>query len=327
MGSFSWEGKKVLVTGGAGFVGSKLCEMLIERGAIVSVADNLERGSKENLGEYLGEIEFHEVDLSCIENCKVVTKGIDVVMNLAAKACGVEYSATHHGEMLTYNALIGLNVLEACRINNVDRVLVVSTSCVYEDAAPVPTVEYHFAHSPERANDGYAWGKIISEKQAEYYHREYGMKVSIARPSNIYGVGDRFDSEKSHVIPAIIDRVLNGEDPLLIWGSGEQSRAFIHRDDVAEAFILLTGGKCFGKPVNVGESQDIKIKDLARKICDIAGISPDFKFDTSKPQGAFRKSVSINRLQDETGYLPKYSLHGGLKEIVDQAKKERGFSD
>lgn len=311
-----WKDKRVMVTGGAGFIGSRLCEFLVDEGAIVSVADNLERGTKENLSNIIDKIKLLETDLSNIDNCIKATRGCNIVMNLAAKACGVEYSQTHHGEMLTYNALLGLNVLEACRINRVQRVLVVSTSCVYPDYANTPTKEKDFCHDPESVNDGYAWGKIIMEKQAEYYHKEYDMNIAIARPNNAYGAGDVFDGEKSHVIPALIDRIMKGENPITIWGSGKQSRAFIHRNDVAKAFMLLVEKYAKGVPVNVGHEKDITIADLAKKICEIIGVDRPFVFDTTKPEGSPKKSLSTVLLKNATGFSPETSIEDGLKEMI-----------
>jgi nucleoside-diphosphate-sugar epimerase len=312
-----WEGKKVLVAGGAGFIGSRLCEMLVAEGAEVSVADNLERGRIDNLRTVWSDIKFHLVDLASIDNCVQVTRGMDVVMNLAAKACGVEYSQTHHGEMMTFNALLGLNVLEAARINKVDRTLVVSTSCVYPGDADVPICEDAFTGEPEMVNEGYALGKIAMEQQAIYYAKEYGMKIAIGRPNNAYGAGDIWDGEKSHVIPALTKRVLDGEDPVLVWGSGNQSRAFVHRDDIARAFMLLTEKHAVGEPVNVGHENETTIRELIERICEIAGKSPELHFDTTKPEGAARKSLSSKRLHEVTGFVPQVSIEDGLTEMIE----------
>jgi|SaaInlV_165m_DNA_1040744.scaffolds.fasta_scaffold19747_3 nucleoside-diphosphate-sugar epimerase len=312
-----WKDKRVLVTGGAGFIGSKLCELLVGAGSEVTVADNLERGTKENLSKVINDISFIETDLVFLDNCIEATKNVDIVMNLAAKACGIEYSKDHHGEMMTYNALIGMNVLEASRINQVKRVLVVSTSCVYPDDALFPTLENSYNGNPEGVNEGYAWGKIIMEKQAIYYSKEYDMDIAIARPSNVYGAGDLYDGEKSHVIPALIKRIVGGEDPVIIWGSGNQSRAFIHRDDVAKAFMLLTEKHAIGEPVNVGHENGTTIRDLAVKICQVSNLNPVLQFDTSKPEGAPKKSLSTDRLRSVTGFVPKTSINDGLREMID----------
>ncbi len=312
-----WVDRKVLVTGGAGFIGSHLTRRLVAAGAKVRVADNLERGRKESLADIEGQIEFCLVDLASQDNCLAVTAGMDVVMNLAARACGMEYSQSHHGEMLTCNALLGLNILEASRQNHVDRVLVVSTSCVYPDEAAVPIREEAFTGVPERVNEGYALGKIVAEQQARFYAREYGMKIAIARPNNAYGPGDTWDGDKSHVIPALIKRVLDDENPVVAWGSGKQSRAFVHVNDITRAFMLLIEHYACADPVNVGHERETSIADLLRLICHLTGRSPEFRFDPTKPEGAPRKSLSSEKLRRVTGYDPDTPLEQGLKAMVD----------
>ncbi len=312
-----WKGKRVVVTGGAGFIGSNLVRQLLDAGARVRVADNLERGRKENLREVWPQIEFMQVDLVSFDNCCSVTAGMEIVMNLAAKACGLEYSLSHHGEMLTYNTLLGFNVLEAARQNGVERVLVVSTSCVYPDNAEVPVREEAYTGLPEKVNEGYAFGKMNMESQARYYAREYGMKIAIVRPNNAYGSGDIWDGEKSHVIPALIKRVLDGENPVVVWGSGNQSRAFVHVQDVAKAFMLVTERYAVADPVNVGHENETTIGELARKICEFTGRSPELFFDRSKPEGTPRKSLSSEKLRLATGgYVPDTQIDVGLREMV-----------
>ena len=313
-----WQGRKVLVGGGAGFIGSYLCRMLVEAGATVAVADNLERGRKENLASIWDQIVFHQMDLTSLDNCLRVTQGVNTVFNLAAKACGVEYSQHHHGEMMTYNALLGLNLLEAARQNHVERFLVVSTSCVYPEDAEIPIREEAFTGVPEKINEGYALGKIAAEQQAAYFAKEYGMKIVVARPNNAYGAGDVWDGEKSHVIPALIKRVLDGEDPLVAWGSGQQSRAFVHARDIARAFMLLVEHHADPAPINVGHENETTIAEVVRMICDFSERHPRIVFDTSKPEGALRKSLSSARLKKATGgFTPEVSIEKGLREMVE----------
>lgn len=312
-----WTDKKVLVAGGAGFIGAHLVRLLLEAGATVRVADNLERGRRENLTDIWDRIEFMQVDLMSIDNCLDATQGQDVVMNLVARSCGVEYSQDHHGELFARNTMLGLNVLDAARQNAVERVLVVSTSAVYQDGVDSPTPETAYTGIPEQINQGYALGKINMERQAQYYTKEYGMKIAIARPANVYGRGDSWQAEKSHVIPALIKRILDGENPLLVWGSGEQTRSFVHVRDAARAFMELTEKHAVGEPVNVGHDREISIGDLARMICEQAGKSPEVQFDTTKPEGAPRKALSALRLKEVTGFQTEIPLQDGLKEMID----------
>jgi len=159
-----WDGKKVVVAGGAGFIGSYLVELLLADGAQVTVADNLSRGRMDNLSAIMHQISFHKVDLRDMDACEKICYSQDVVMNLAAPAFGIEYSMAHHGEMLTDVTTIGFNLLEGARRQNVRRFLVVSSSCVYPDDAVVPTTEEEgLRGSPETVNIGYGWGKRMVE--------------------------------------------------------------------------------------------------------------------------------------------------------------------
>ena len=175
----------VLVAGGAGFIGSYLVDLLVAEGAKVTVADNLSRGRMDNLAAVKDLISVRNVDLRYLHQCDQVCSGQDVVMNLAAPAFGISYSMTHNGEMLTDVTRISFNLLDATRRHSIRRFLVVSSSCVYPDDAGVPTKEDEALQStPETVNVGYGWGKRMVELQGQYYAKEYGMEIAIARPFN-----------------------------------------------------------------------------------------------------------------------------------------------
>src|SRR5260370_31175253 len=174
----SWQDKNVLVGGGCGFLGSYLVPQLVNAGAKVTVADNFDNSSLDSLEPIRKEIEFVEGDLRDPETCDRLTKDKDVVMNLAAKAFGMEYSRAHNGEMLVYNLLATLTALEAARKNNVERFLVVSSSCVYPDEAPIPTPELDvFTDMPESVNEGYGWAKRIQELAGEEFCTGYRSRI------------------------------------------------------------------------------------------------------------------------------------------------------
>lgn len=319
-----WQGKKVLVGGGCGFLGSYLTPELVRAGAQVTVIDNLDNSSADALGEVSNQVEFVEADLRDAAVCDRVTKGQDVVMNLAAKAFGMEYSRAHNGEMLVYNLLCTLIALEAARKNNVERFLIVSSSCVYPDDAPVPTPELDvFTGMPESVNEGYGWAKRIQELAGDYYARDYGMKVSIVRPFNPYGGNYRWGSEdKAHVIPALVKRVLDGEDPMVCWGSGNQRRNFLHASDAARLIMKVVEKDAVATPVNIGYDDDVSIADLVNLICEVAGVAPKIVFDTTKPEGRFRKAAHAARLRDITDdYRPQVTLRDGIAEMVEWYKR------
>jgi GDP-L-fucose synthase len=315
-----WKSKRVLVGGGCGFLGSYLVPHLVEAGARVTVVDNLANGYVENLEPVAGQIEFIEADLRDPEVSDRVTRDQDMVLNLAAKAFGMEYSRTHNGEMLVYNLLCTLTTLEAARKNGVERFLITSSSCVYPDDAPIPTPELPvFTKMPEGVNEGYGWAKRIQELAGTYYAREYGMKVSIIRPFNAYGAHYRWKSEdKGHVVPSLVKRIIEGEDPLVVWGSGRQRRNLLHATDATRLIMIVIEKDIIATPVNIGYEDDVPIAQLVNMICDASGKHPKVKFDTSRPEGNFRKCSDATRLRQVTdGYVPLVSLREGIVEMID----------
>ena len=319
-----WLGKRVLVGGGCGFLGSYLVPQLVEAGATVTVVDNLENGYIDNLDPVADQVEFIEADLRDAAVCNRVTAGKDVVINLAAKAFGMDYSRSHNGEMLVYNLLCTLTPLEAARQNGVERYVIVSSSCVYPDDAPVPTPELDvFTGMPESVNEGYGWAKRIQELAGMYYARDYGMKVTIVRPSNPYGANYQWRSEdKAHVIPALVKRIMDGNDPVVVWGSGRQRRNFLHASDATKLVMKVVEKDVVATPINIGYDEATSIAELVDLICKEAGVSPRIVYDTSKPEGRFRKCVDATRLRDVTdGYVPKVSLRQGITEMAEWYKK------
>jgi len=318
--NYFWQGKRVLVGGGCGFLGSYLVPQLVEAGARVSVVDNLDNGYVDNLKPVADQVEFIQADLRDLSVSDRVTRNKDVVLNLAAKAFGMEYSRAHNGEMLVYNLLATLAPLEAARQNGVERYLIVSSSCVYPDEAPIPTPELSvFTGMPESVNQGYGWAKRIQELAGEYYADDYGMKVSIVRPFNPYGGNYRWGSEdKAHVVPALVKRIMDGEDPLRAWGTGNQRRNLLHASDATRLILMVVEKDLTATPVNIGYDDDITIADLVNLICEVSGKHPKIEFDTSKPEGRFRKCADPTRLQKVTnGYVPRVSLQNGIEEMIE----------
>jgi len=315
-----WKNKRVLVTGGAGFIGSYLVELLVKKGSRVTVVDNLESGKKENLSSVIDSIEFIATDLRDRKISHEATKNKDIVFDLAAKAYGMGYSSQHNAEILTSNILINVNVLDSACENSVKRFLVVSSSCVYPDDAKTPTPELDVnVGYPEKANEGYGWAKRFAEIQAHYYAKEFPeTKISIARPTNAYG-GTRYnwDEEKSHVIPSLVKKILNGNNPLIVWGSGNQTRNFIHVFDIARAFMELVEKYPVTDPVNIGTEEETSIKELVDKLLKLTG-KENIKviFDIEKPEGKKHKSVDVSKL-NSIGFRPLIKLEKGLSEVID----------
>lgn len=313
-----WRDRRITAGGGGGFLGSYIVPRLLAAGARVTVVDNLEHGDRIGLDLSEPRLTFVEADLRERRVCDEVLDGCDLFINLAAKASGVGFSRTHHGEMLVDNVLTGLVPLQAAARLHVPHVVMVSTSCVYPDDAPVPTPELDpFVGSPEAVNEGYGWAKRIQELAAGYFARELGMTITILRPFNLYGANYPWRStEKAHVIPSLVKRVLDGEDPLVVWGSGEQRRNFLHGSDAAEIIVRVIE-QAPGEPVNIGYEEDTSIAELVSLICEVTGRSPRIVFDRSRPDGAARKSADSTRLRALTGnYEPRVTLRQGIEEMV-----------
>jgi len=318
-----WQERKVVVTGGAGVIGSYLAEELVSQQAKVTVLDNLEAGRLENLAAIRDRITFVEGDITDIAFCRDQFHGQDVVMNLAAQAPGVGHSQNNHVSLLGRNVQIGSVVLEAARQVRVPRFLVVSSSCVYPDDAPVPTPELPVCTGePERVNSGYGWSKRHQELLAHYYAREFGMTIAIGRPFNAYGARDYGRGDKSHVIPAVIERLLQPGPELVVWGSGRQTRSFIHARDVALGMMLITEHYAVCDPVNLGHDHETSMAELARLLVDLSGSRKTIVFDTTKPEGAPRKSADMTKFRKVTnGFEPQTDLRTGLLEMLEMHRK------
>lgn len=314
-----WTGRNVVVGGGCGFFGSYLVPALVRTGARITVVDNFANGDRASLEGVRDEVAIVEGDLSDAGTCESVLRGCDLFINLAAKASGIAFSRTHHGEMLIDNVLCGLVPLRAAQRQKVPHVVIVSTSCIYSEDAPVPTPELDpFVGEPESVNAGYGWAKRVQELACGYLAREYDMRATILRPFNLYGANYRWRSlETSHVIPALVKRVLDGEDPLVVWGSGEQRRNFLHGSDAAEAALRVIASDAEG-PVNLGYEDDTSVSELVDLICDVTGRRPQVIYDRSRPDGQARKAADSTRLRALTGgYMPRITLRAGIEEMVE----------
>lgn len=312
-----WFKKKVLVTGGAGFIGSHLVELLVKKGAKVTVADNLENGSLKNLKKVKERINFLKKDLKILRQAKEACRGQEVVFNLAAKVGGIEFNKRNPGTMFRDNILINTNVLETARQERVERFLVVSSACVYPRFCSIPTPEEEgFKGVPEPTNQGYGWAKRMAEVQGRLYAQEFGMKISMVRPYNTYGPRDHFDPEKSHVIPALIKRVFDDENPLVVWGSGNQSRAFLYVSDLVRGMMMAIEKYPQPDPINLGTDEEIKIKDLINLIVKLSGKNPKILFDASKPEGQPRRNCDTRKAKEKIGFKAQIKLREGLKKTI-----------
>lgn len=306
-----WTQKKVLVTGGAGFIGGHLVERLLSLGAHVTVADNIDRSSKSRPND--DRVRLLKVDLSGPNACEQACEDVDVVFNGAAKVAGVGYNSAHPGEMFHQNALINLNMLEAARKKDVGRYVVFSSACVYQHDVPIPTAEENgFIGDPEPTNFGYGWAKRLAEVQARAYASEYGMRVSIIRPYNSYGPWDHFEDSAGHVIPSLIRKINSDPRELVVWGSGGQRRSFVYVSDLVEGLVLSPERYPVAEPINIGTDEETTISDLVDSIMKISGKHIPVKYDLTKPEGQLRRRPDLSKAKRLLGYSPKVTLKEGL---------------
>lgn len=319
-----WTNRKVLITGGCGFIGSHVTEKLVEKGAKVTILDHIREEKLENIKLVRNRVKLIDGDIDNVKVAKDACLNQDVVINMAARVGGIEYNYTHQGSILRENLLIACNMIEAARLAKVDRFLQVSSACVYPKDAVIPTPEEEGVRGePEPTNGGYGWGKRMSEQLCKYYVEEYGMRIGIVRPYNCYGPRDRFDPKLSHVIPALIKRVFDGENPLVVWGSGNQTRAFLYVEDLASGIVLAAEKYCVPDPINLGTDEEVSIKELIGMILKITGLQRNIVFDTTKPDGSPRRNSDNRKAKKVIGFRAKTTLFDGLKKTIEWYLKER----
>lgn len=319
-----WRNEKVLVTGGCGFVGSHVTERLVARGALVTVLDHIRPNKLDNISTVKDKIKLIDGNIEDLKTCQIACKDQRIVINMAARVGGIEYNRAHHGSILRENLLIACNMMEAARLAKVGRFLQVSSACVYPRDAIIPTPESEgFRDEPEPTNGGYGWGKRMGELLGRYYSEEYSMNIGIVRPYNCYGPRDHFDSHLSHVIPALIRRVFDGENPLVVWGSGNQTRAFLYAEDAAEGMMLAIEKTCIPEPINLGTDEEISIKELIDLILKISGQKRKVVFDTSKPDGSPRRNSDNTKAKERFGFIARTPLVEGLKKTIDWYVKNK----
>lgn len=320
-----WRGKRVLVAGGGGFIGSHVVERLVAAGARVTAAGRLSPASRRNLKAVWKDVRPLKADLLDPAACRRACRGQDVALNLAARVAGVGYNSRHHATMFRDNMTLAMNMLEAARRAGVRRFLVVSSACVYRRDCPIPTPEEEgFVGRPEATNEGYGWSKRMSEYLGQAYHEEFGMEVAIARPYNAYGPRDDFDPESSHVVAALVRRVCEGEDPLVIWGDGTPSRSFLYVDDFARGLLEVAERYPKADPVNLGADEEITVGGLARKIRELAGSKARLRFDPSKPAGQPRRRCDASKAAALLGFKAEVPLDEGLRRTIDWYRASRG---
>lgn len=316
-----YKGKKILVTGGTGLIGRPLVEMLVKNGSKVTVVslDDPKRAPKR--------VKFIRADLREFKNCLNVCRDQQIVFHLAGIKGSPAMTAKQPASFFVPTITFNTNMMEAARRQGVSRFLYTSTVGVYAPAEVFYEDDVWTTFPSE--NDKFAgWAKRMGELQAEAYKIEYGWdKISIVRPANVYGPYDNFDPKTAMVIPSLINRAIEGENPLTVWGDGSPIRDFIYSADVAEG-ILLAVEKGTNVPINLGSGTGITIKEIAEIIAKSVPNGPiKIVWDKTKPKGDAKRLMDISRAKKLLSFKPKYSLEEGIKETIAWYLKNKDSAD
>ncbi|MEK7389037.1 MAG: NAD-dependent epimerase/dehydratase family protein [Elusimicrobiota bacterium] len=305
-----FSGEKVLVTGGTGVIGRELVDLLSEAGAKVRVACFHEPVDPRPVVQYL------RGDLTCGTFCARVVKGMRYVFHLASVKGSVGVGRTRAADFFVKPLLMNTHMMEESRKAGVERYLFASSVCVYAPAATF--IEDRAWDAPPHPSDAFAgWAKRMGELQAQAYREQYGWeRIAVVRPVNTYGPHDNFDPQTALVIPALIHRVLSGENPLVVWGDGSAIRDFLYSRDAARGSLLAMERFAGGVPVNLGSGKGYSIRELVEAVLKATGKSPKVVWDSSRPSGEHSRVADIGRARKELGFEPRVGLSEGIARTV-----------
>jgi GDP-L-fucose synthase len=299
-----WSQRNVAVTGGAGFLGKPTTALLEELGAEARV------------------IRSAEYDLRDRDATRRALEGAEVVLHLAANVGGIGYNRRNPGPLAHDNLAMGLNVFEACRELGVQKLVAACSVCAYPKFTPVPFSEDDIWDGyPEESNAPYGLAKKMLLVLSDTYRRQYGLDSCAPVMANLYGPGDNFDLEDSHVIAAMVHKYVvateRGEPEVVLWGTGEPSREFLYVDDAARALLLCAEHLDISDPVNIGTGSETRIRDLAEMISELAGYQGKTVWDTSRPDGQPKRYLEVGRARELVGFEAEMPLGEGLRRTIE----------
>jgi len=301
-----WNNKRVLVTGGHGFLGTHLVKQLEQAGATVIAPTHA------------------DYDLTYSDNVNRMyddNPNLDMAIHLAAKVGGIGANRAHPGSFFYDNMTMGIELLHQAYLRKIPKFVALGTVCAYPKFAPIPFKEDDLWNGyPEETNAPYGLAKKMMLVQSQGYRAEYGYDSIFLLPVNLYGPGDNFDPETSHVIPALIkkcvDAVQGGDDEIVVWGDGSATREFLYVDDAVEAVMLASEKYDKSDPVNLGSSFEISIKDLIHIIAKETGFKGKITWDTTKPNGQPRRKLDTSRAKKEFGFASTTTFEEGLRTTI-----------
>lgn len=298
-----WDGKRVLITGGTGFLGQAVCRLVNQQEPSLLIAPS---GA--------------DYDLRTADDAHrlLAETQPDVVVHLAARVGGIGANQQRPADLYLDNLLMGTNIIEHCRLAGTDRLVVVGTICSYPKHTKVPfTEDSLWTGYPEETNAPYGVAKLAHLVQLQANRDQYGQRGIYLMPTNLYGPGDKFHPSVSHVIPALIkkcvDAVEAGRDSIEVWGTGTASREFLYVDDAAQGILLAAEHYRGAAPVNLGANQEVAIKELVEDIAEITGFTGRIVWDTTKPDGQPRRCVDPARAKELFGFEATTPFAEGLR--------------
>ncbi|AMA10355.1 GDP-L-fucose synthase family protein [Picosynechococcus sp. PCC 73109] len=299
--------KKILVTGGAGFLGQQVIYQLLQAGA-----------QPENITVPRSS----SCDLRRLEACQQAVQGQDIVIHLAAHVGGIGLNREKPAELFYDNLMMGTQLIHSAYETGVEKFVCVGTICAYPKFTPVPFKEEDlWAGYPEETNAPYGIAKKALLVQLEAYRLQYGFNGIYLLPVNLYGLGDNFKPESSHVIPALIRKVYeaqrDGVKQLKVWGDGSPTREFLHATDAAQGIVLATQKYNEAAPINLGTNTEISIKDLVELICELMAFDGEIIWEADKPNGQPRRCLDTQKAKEKFGFEAAIGLRQGLQETID----------
>jgi GDP-L-fucose synthase len=302
-----WETKRVCVTGGAGFLGKVVCRKLQERGAQDIFVPTIEK--------------YDLVSLEGINHMLEDAKP-DLIIHLAAQVGGIGANREHPAEFFYNNLMMGVQLMHRAWQTGVGKFVAIGTICAYPKFTPIPFDEDNLWNGyPEETNAPYGLAKKMLLVQAQSYRQQYGYNAIFLLPVNLYGPGDNFNPESSHVIPALIRKCLEakdaGKDEIVVWGDGSPTREFLYVEDAAEGILLAAERYNGDLPVNLGSGNEISIKNLVELIASLTGFKGKLVWDATKPNGQPRRALSTKRADDLFGFKAQMTFEEGLKRTID----------
>lgn len=307
MSSDYWKNRRVCVTGGAGFLGSYVVAHLKQAGCASIFIPR--------------SAEFDLRDTLCIKRLFEIARP-DIVIHLAAVVGGIGANRANPGRFFYDNLIMGAQLMEEARKRGIEKFVAMGTICSYPKHTPVPFREEDLWNGyPEETNAPYGLAKRMMLVQSQAYRQQYGFNSIFLLPVNLYGPRDKFDLQKSHVIPALVrkclDAVRQGKSDIVVWGTGNATREFLHADDCARAIVLAAERYNSSEPVNIGAGFEISIRELTALIARLTGFSGDLVWDATKPDGQPRRCLDTSRAKQAFGFAAEIPFEEGLRQTVE----------